>query len=377
MISITGVDSAEIVDPRAQRRNERLRLVGIGILVPTMLALIYYGLIARPEFATEMQFTVQGLQQQAPDLLGGIGLPAISQSGNDGQVIVEFVQSPEMVRLLEADHGFDAAYGNPTLDPAGSVSPGAPIEDKESFWLGQTDAEYDSVSSIITVSVRAFSAAESLRLAQGVLSQTESVVNSLNSRVQNEAVEAADREVAERRREYDEARAVATSTRASRATTVLGESQQELGLIGQIEGALATARAERAASAATFRPDSPQILAINERIASLERQRNEALAEIRGGPGTAEARRDVSAETAIIDYEFAQQAYYAAIQARQQAILTRENERRYLVAFVPPRLPEESNYWARFANVIVVAIAAALAMAIGALGLSIVRDHMQ
>lgn len=377
MISILGVDSAEIVDPRVQRRNERMRLVGIGILVPTVLALIYYGLIARAEYQTDMQFTVQGLEQQAPDLLSSVGIPAVSQAGNDGQVIVEFVRSAEMVRMLEADYGFDAAYGGQTFDPAGSIDAGATIEDKQDFWRERTTAEYDSVSNIITVSVSAYSPAESLRLAQGVLSETEQVVNSLNSRVQNEAVEAADREVAERRREYDEARAIATSTRANRATTVQAESGQQLGLIGQLEGAIATARAERAASAATFRPDSPQMLAINERIASLERQRDAALAEIRSGPGSAEATRDVSAETAIIDYEFAQQAYYGAIRARQQAILTRENERRYLVAFVPPRLPEESNYWTRFTNVIVVAIAAALVMAIGALGLSIVRDHMQ
>ena len=45
--------------------------------------------------------------------------------------------------------------------------------------------------------------------------------------------------------------------------------------------------------------------------------------------------------------------------------------------FVPPRAPETSNYWPRFANVIAVAIAAALLMAIGSLGYSIVKDHAQ
>lgn len=377
MISILDVDKATRVDPRAERRAERLRMVGIGILVPTVLALIYYALIARPEYATEMKFTIQGLTPQPPDLLSGIGLPAISQQGNDGQVIVEFIQSAEMVRLLEQDYGFDAAFGGPSLDPAGSIPPGAAIEDKAEYWESQATAEYDNVSNIITVDVRAFSPAESLRLAEGVLGETEGVVNSLNSRVQNEAVEAAEREAQARRQEYDRARSAAIGARANRATTIQAESQQQIGLVGQIEGALANARVERAASAATFRPDSPQIQALNERIATLEQQRAQAMAEIREGPGSTEAIRDVTAETAVLDYQFAQQAYYAAIQARQAAALTRENERRYLVAFVPPRIPEISNYWSRFANVIAVAIAATLLMAIGALGYSIVKDHAQ
>ncbi|MBC7987869.1 MAG: hypothetical protein H7X93_14550 [Sphingomonadaceae bacterium] len=377
MISILDVDRGTRFDPRAQRRAERLRLVGIGILVPTVLALIYYALVARPEYATEMKFTIQGLTPQPPDLLSGIGIPAISAQGSDGQIIAEFVQSSEMVRLLEQDYGFDAAFGGPSLDPAGRISSRAAIEEKTDFWRNQATAEFDTVSSIITVNVEAFSPAESLRLAQGVLSETEGVVNQLNSRVQNEAVEAAEREVQARRREYDVARRSAIGSRASRATTIQAESTQQIGLIGQIEGALATARVERAASATTFRPDSPQIQALNERIATLEQQRAAAMAEIRGGPGSTEASRDVAAETAVLDYQFAQQAYYASIQARRAAQVTRENERRYLVAFVPPRAPETSNYWSRFANVIAVAIAAALLMAIGSLGYSIVKDHAQ
>lgn len=378
MISILDVDRGVRFDPRAQQRNERFRLVGIGILVPTVLALIYYALIARPEYTTDMQFTIQGQTQEAPDVLSsGLGLPAISPESSNGEVIVQFIGSGEMVRRLVDEYAFDTAYGSPSFDPAGSIDPSRPIEEKTAFWDGQNSAEFDALTSIIAVEVKAFSASESLRIAQGVLAETEAVVNALNTRVQNEAVDATEREVQARRQEYDRARRTTISVRANRATTIQEESTQQIGLIGSIEGQLATARAERASQSATFRPDSPQMQAMNERIATLEQQRVEALAEVRGGPGSTEALRDVSAETALLDYEFAQEAYYAAIQARQAAELTRENQRRYLVAFVPPALPEISNYWSRFANVIAVALAAGLLMAIAALGYSIVKDHMQ
>ncbi|QLC23672.1 hypothetical protein HFP57_00590 [Parasphingopyxis algicola] len=370
------VTPEEAADRHARRRL-RFRFIAAGIVIPTVLVFVYYALLARPEYDTEMMFTIQGLEQQPPDLLGGIGLPAITTSTNDGLVVTEFVTSSALVRRLEESYGFDAAFSGWSFDPFASISSGAPIESKTEFWRGQVAAAYDSASKIITVNVRAYTSEDSLRLAEGVLTETENVVNALNGRVQDEAVRVAGEEVASRRDAYNEARQQVITSRANRATTLEGEAAQQVGLVGQIEGQLANARVERAAAIAQFRADSPQIRAMDERISALERQRVQALRDARGGFGVSEASRDVSAQTALLDYEFAQQAYYAAIQAERQAIAQRANERRYLVAIVPPRPAEISNYWARFANIIAFALAAALLMAIATLGYSVVKDHME
>lgn len=366
------------LEPRRAKRRRRLQIVALGILLPTLIMFLYYALIARPEYQSEMKFTIQGLEPRQPDLLSGVGLPAISSQGNDGEIIVQFIESPELVARLVENYGFDVAYGSRTLDPAARVSPGASLENKTDFWNDQSIVTYDNVANVVTVSVRAFTPEEALRLSEGVLSETESVVNQLNRRVQNEAVRAADEEVAARREEYNAARRRAIASRANRATSVAtAESQQQIGLVAQIEGQLANARVERAGAIAQFRPTSPQIQALDQRIAELESQRTQVMAELRGGPGVSEAQRDVSSETALLDYQFAQQAYYAAIQARQQSLMTRENERRYLVPFVPPRLPESSNYWSRFSNLIGISIGIGLLMALGMLSYSVIKDHMQ
>jgi len=369
-----GPDEA---NDRHARRRLRFRIIAAGIAIPSLLVFIYYALLARPEYDTEMMFTIQGLEQQQPDLLGGIGLPSISTSTNDGLVVSEYITSSAMIRQLQENYGFDVAYGGWSFDPWARIAPTAAIESKTEFWRGQVSAAYDATSKIITVNVRAYTPEDSLRLAQGVLTETENVVNALNGRVQDEAVRVAGEEVASRRESYNEARRRVITSRAGRATTMEGEAAQQVGLVGQIEGQLANARVERAASIAQFRPNSPQIRAMDERIAALEAQREIALQEARDGFGVSEASRDVGAQTALLDYEFAQQAYYAAIQAERQAISQRANERRYLVSFVPPRLAEVSNYWARFSNILAFAIAAALMMAIATLGYSVVKDHME
>lgn len=369
--------SPEEAGDRHARRRLRFRIIAAGIIIPTVIVLIYYALLARPEYDTEMMFAVQGLDQQQPDLLGGIGLPTIDSSTNDGLVVTEFIMSSALVRRLEENYGFDAAFGGWSFDPFARVAPSAAIEAKTRFWQEQVTANYDATSRIISVNIHAYTPEDSLRLAEGVLRETENVVNALNGRVQNEAVRVAGEEVASRRDAYNEARQRVIESRANRATTLEGEAAQQVGLVGQIEGQLANARVERAAAIAQFRPESPQIRAMDERITALETQREQALRDARGGFGVSEASRDVRAQTALLDYQFAQQAYYAAIQAERQAVAQRANERRYLVAFVPPRRAEISNYWQRFANVFAFAIASALLMAIAMLGYSVVKDHME
>jgi capsular polysaccharide transport system permease protein len=363
-----------------RRRNERLRrlrVVGIGMLVPALIALVYYAFIAREQYVANVRFTIQGLSPAPPDLLANIGLPAASGRTNDGHIIVDFIGSPQMVRALRRDYGFDKAYSAFTFDPAGYIPPNSSIELASAFWSSQATAGYDPTSNVVAVTVHAFTADDALRLAQGVMAETEKLVNSLNLRVRNEATRVAERELDAKKADYDAARQRITQLRASRSLTLDAETQQQVGLLGGFESQLAALRVDRAAAQATFQPGSPQMRAMDEKIAALEAQRSQLMTELTRGPGTGEASRDITAQTALLDYEFAQKAYYAAVQALQGTISTRDNERRYLVAYIPPTRPEQSNYWERFSNVIAVAFGALIVMGVGALTYSIVKDHMQ
>lgn len=365
----------------AQRRDDRaqrMRFVLIGVLIPTLIALVYYAVIAREQFVARMRFTIQGVEgPRGGDMFATLGLPASSAQSNDGQIVVEFIKSPEMVRALRSGYGFDHAYSAFTMDPAGYIPPKASIEMASNFWMSQSAATYDPTSNIVAVDVHAFTAADALRLSQGVLAETQRLVNSLNSKVRNEATRVAERELRDKKADYDAARERITQLKASRSLTLDAETQQQVNMLGNFESQLAQLRVDRAAAQATYVPGSPQLRGIDEKISALEGQRSQLMSQLTTGPGTGEASRDLSSQAALLDYEFAQKAYYAAVQALQTTVSTRNNERRYLVSFIPPRLPEQSNYWERFSNVIAVAFAAAVLMGIGALSFSVIKDHTQ
>src|SRR5690606_4969879 len=94
-------------------------------------------------------------------------------------------------------------------------------------------------------------------------------------------------------------------------------------------------------------------------------------------PGERANERQIGAPAVPMDCEFAQQSYVTALQTAESVRRRAINDRKYVVAFVPPREPEQSNWWRRLGNVFAVLIGSALLWGVGALIYSIIRDHME
>ncbi|MFW2829715.1 hypothetical protein [Sphingomonas sp. ID0503] len=363
---------------RKAERARRMRFVGWGILIPTLMALFYYAVIAREEYVTRMSFTVQGTKQ-APvgDGLAALGIPAASSSGSDGLIVSEFIKSTEMVRRLREDFGLDKAYRGPSVDPVGYLIPRAPTEIATHYWNSHVKATFEPLANVVQVEVSAFTPQDSYRLAQGVMAESEKLVNSLNSKVRAESVKFARRELGQKQREYEAIRQRMTQTRATDQTSLDAEVTQQIEQVGAFDKSIAELKVERAGAQATFVPGSPQVSGLDQRIAALEAQRAQLIARMTRGPGYGEASRAVGTQGLQLDFEFAQKGYYAALEAYQRAQTTMEGERRYIVPFIPPHIPEVSNYWDRFGNVVGVALASALLIGVGALIFSVIKDHLQ
>ena len=150
-----------------------------------------------------------------------------------------------------------------------------------------------------------------------------------------------------------------------------------MALVGSIDTQLAEKRTELATMSQTYQPDAPQLTGLRREIAALEAERARAVQRAMSTPGEQASGRQIEAQAVLMDYEFAQQAYVTALQAAESVRRQSINDRKYVVAYVPPREPEQSNWWSRLGNVFAVLIGAALLWGVGALIYSIIRDHME
>lgn len=140
---------------------------------------------------------------------------------------------------------------------------------------------------------------------------------------------------------------------------------------------IANLRAEHAAMLQTFQPNSPQAQAVQSKIAALEAERQRAVERALSAPGETLATSEVEARAILLDYEFAQRAYHAAVSALETSRRDSRADEKYVVAYVPPELPQQSNYWSRLVNVVAVFFAAALLWGVGALSYSVLKEHLR
>lgn len=105
---------------RAMRRTRARRLllrVGILVGVPTLIGILYYGVLASKQYESVSTFTVQsadgGLGGGFETLLGA--LPA-SGVGRDVLVVRDYIASRDMLAHLDSEYGWTEHFQNPEHD---------------------------------------------------------------------------------------------------------------------------------------------------------------------------------------------------------------------------------------------------------------------
>ena len=351
--------------------------MAIWILGPTLVATVYYAVITPPQYETDTTFTIRGAQPPSTNLLAGLVIGSAPSSTTDPRLVVNYLISPAPIANLKANFGFSQAFDRFSLDPFAYLSPKSSLEWTTWFWNNHMKAAYDSTANDVTVQVFAYTPQESFRLAQGVLQAAKDVEDVLNKQVQQGSLNLALAQVAATKKDYDEATKRITALQGNVNTlTISTEASEAVALVASIDSQLATLKVSQAAVQAAFQPNAPQAKAVQQQIANLEGQRAQQIAKAKASPGESQASHDVQLQAALLDYQFAQKNYFAAEGALVAAQPQNQNAS-FVVPFIPPRLPEASDYWKRFLNVVAVALASVVLLGAGSLIYSVIKDHLQ
>lgn len=370
------------------RRGQRLVRIILSVTfvlmvaVPSVAAVVYYGLIASPQYMAEARFTVRGGLQPRPDAIGSLtGVPSMMII-QDTQVIMNYVQSRAIIEALDSQIGLRSIYDRPGVDWWSRLAPGKPIEKVLKYWKSMIDLSVQMPAGIVVMTVRAFSPQDAVTVANAVLSQSEALVNDLNDRMRNDAISLS---LAEQTRAADQLAAARSALEQARNTegTLSAEASAEAinTLIATLRSDLVKMQQEYDASRRYVSESSPQMRNMQTRIASANQQIAFLKSKLTVTASSDGQEPVVSATMKKLDYlEFqrkvAETIYTAATVAAERARVVGETKLMYINSFVAPVAPEESRY-PRRALMIGLIIGGALA-AWGALsGLVVVaRNHM-
>lgn len=369
--------------PPPRRRNP-LGVIPLSMViivgVPTLLAAVYYLLLASPRYVSEAQFVVRSASQDGPSSLGialqGVGLSAAQ---SDTFAVHQYMTSRDALRDV----------GRRIDVPAILARPGADVFARHPrFWEGHTFEDlhkafqrfltvgYDSTDGISTIRVEAFRPEDAQKLADGLLVGGEQLVNRLNERAARDTVDQAERNVGEAETRLALAQQQLTSFRTREQlidpTRTATEGSQ---MIGDLMSTLAGLRADRAQLAAGA-PESPQLSMLDSRIRAYEQQVEAERAKLAGASDSL-APKIGAYESLVLDREIADRALTAATNALDFAHQDARRQRLYLERVVSPNLPDKPTAPHRWRALLAVFATTLLIYGVGWLIVAGVREHKQ
>ncbi len=350
----------------------------LTVLIPTALAVLYFGIFASDVYVSQSAFVVRSPDKPSRSGFGGLLEGAgFSNSNNEVYAAQDYIKSRDALRALNPQSKFQAAYTKSDIsffdkfDPTGLFGS---FEHLYRYFQSKVDVNFDSASSITTLTVRGYDGRDAYQFNQQLLGLAEQMVNRLNVRGRRDLISFAQREVDEAK---GEARAAASALAIfrNRSGVVDPEKQAEvqLQMVSKLQDELIASRTQLA-EIRQYAPANPQIASLQTRIASLQGQINNETGKVAGDrrslAGAVAQYQRLSLESELADKQLAA-AMTSLVEAQNEA----RRKQAYVERIVQPNLPDSATEPRRTRGILATFIIGLVAWGIASMLMAGVREH--
>jgi capsular polysaccharide transport system permease protein len=354
------------------------RLFLLTVVLPTLVATIYFGLLASDVYVSESQFVVRSPDKPSTSGLGVLlKSTGFSNAGDEVYAAQDYVRSRDALRALNKNDAVARAYHANDVSIFDRFNPlglTGTFEDLYRFYQRKVTVQYDTTSSVATLTVRAFTPEEAFRFNRQLLELSEALINRLNIRGRNDVVQTAAREVQDAQIEARNA-AVALAAYRNNHGVVDPEQQAkvQLEMISKLQDELIGARVQLQ-QLQQMAPENPQIPLLTTRISGLEHQIAEQKGEVAGGHRSLSATA-VQYERLELERQYADRRLAAAMNSLQDAEDEARRKQAYVERIEQPSLPDDPAEPERLRGIIATFALGLIAWGILRLLFAGVREH--
>lgn len=353
------------------------RALFLILLSPTVLCLLYYGVVAADEFESETRFVVRSpATANATTGLSFLVQLGLVRSQDDSYIVHDFLTSRDALRELETSEPLLDMYSRPQADFLArfpSIIFGRTDEELYEYYQRMITVIHSEKTGITTLKTYAFTAGDAQRIAQALLRQGEALINRINRRIQSDAIANSERRLEAARAKVVEAQTALVTFRNTELTIDPEKSAVALmDLIGRLAAELGLVQAQMTQlnQSAT---GSPTLTALQVRASALETQIREERLKISGNKGLAD--RISKYERLSLELEFANRSMTAAEAEAAKARSEATRQLLYLERIVEPSLPDEATYPKRMRKIVTVFVVNILLASLLWLVVTGVKEH--
>lgn len=335
----------------------------VFVIVPTILAALYYGLFASDIYISESRFVIKSPDQkrgQMSTLANLIQTTGLSGGQEQTNEVLAFVRSRDALKALEQNPGIRARFSSSHADflsrfPQPLVADS--FEDLYKYYGKMVDARLDSETGTAIISARAFTAQDAYEINRRLLELSEALVNRLNARAQTKGIAEAQKQVELATERAKTARIALAQYRNTQE--LIDPGKQAVGVI-EIANSMIAERAALQAQLDLMQrltPRNPSIPALRNRIGAISAQIASQDSRVVGTNGGIASKMG-GYEDLLVEQEFATQSLNVANASLVQARAEAQKQQFYLERVVDPNLPDTPLLPKRLLSVIVIAAAA-------------------
>lgn len=349
------------------------------VALPTLLATIYFGLLAEDVYVSESRFLVRSPSKPDVSPLGSIlSAGAITGATEETNAVREYLGSRAALAEVDRQGLVRKAYGAPEiffLDRFGGIT-GDSFEQLYDYFSGKVAVEEGESVPVLRVRVEAFDPKQAQQINERLLQGSEALVNTLSQRARTDAIGFARDEVSQAR---DEARSasLALARFRDRQGIIDPELQAQVGLqtISQLQEELIATRTQLQ-QMRTYTPQASQIPFLRTQVAELEKEIAEQTAKIAGGS------RSLSSNTArfqelTLANQFAEQQLAVSLASLQEAQADARRKQAYVERIAEPSLPDYAVYPLRLRNIFATFLLGLLAWGVLSMLIVGIREHRE
>lgn len=367
------------IEQLKNRISKTSRLFLFTVVLPTLVAVFYFGLIKSDIYISESHFVIRSPERQIQTGLGAIFQGAgFSRSQDDAHNVHDFMLSRDALQNINAEIDLRKAFNRREVDLFSRFNPLGIDNSFEAlfrYYRKRIAIELNNTSTISILQVRTFNTEDSYRINEMLLQMGEEFINRLNERSRQDMIRFAKSEVNIAAQKAKKAAKDLSDFRNKHGVfDPERQSALQLKQITKLQNELLATKVQLG-QVRDFTPESPRIPSLKKRIEILRSEIENEMAKVAGGGHRSLTGKAVEYELLMIERAFADKQFAAAMVSLEQARSDAQRQQLYLERIVQPNKPDIAIEPRRIKSILTTFILGLIIWGIVTMFVSGVKEH--
>ncbi|WP_172294626.1 sugar transporter [Pseudoruegeria sp. HB172150] len=349
--------------PPAPKKRRKVRHVLLAlsfvlfVVAPVVASAVYLYTFATDQYHSKTAFSVRSEEMSSPlDVIGAFTQTG-SNSAPDSEIIYDFIRSQPLIEDIDKELDLRSIYNIPERDPVFALGDDRSIEQLVAYWDRMVTVEIDSNSGVLEIETRAFTAEDAQRIAETIIAKSADLVEDLSRIAREDSMRFTVQDVVKAEERLKENRIRIREFRSEyQIIDPEADVESQVGIIAALQSKLADSLIDLEVIQSYSVEDDPRLPNIRRRVDAIRNQIADERAAVSNQSLNGKSLSEVIGEyeELLVDLEFSQNAYTAALAAEEQARIEANRRSRYLAVHVPPTRAQDSLYPDRFLLIVVI-----------------------